>query len=163
MIIERHMPHLCGSLPFIDHASHMRNDHFTETEVETEVEPVEETNPITSQMEEWESKLQTAKGVIQCLREGLRSLDRATILACMESIEEMSHAVVYRVGAPKPTNEEDCGSITSKAQVEQRGASVKHFQGTHRKNAKRCKSSSEAVANMCDKEDSMLALRCLDL
>ena len=43
MIIERHMPHLCGSLPFIDHATHMRNDHFIETEVEAEVELVEET------------------------------------------------------------------------------------------------------------------------
>ena len=125
MIIERHMPHLCGSLPFIDHASHMRNDHFTETEVETEVEPVEETNPITSQMEEWESKLQTAEGAIQSLRQGLRSLDRATILACMESIEEMSHAVVYRVGAPKPTNEEDRGSIRRKQAIgAKRGASV---------------------------------------
>ena len=44
------MPHLCGSLPFIDHAAHMRNDHFTEIEVETEVEPIEETNPITLDM-----------------------------------------------------------------------------------------------------------------
>ena len=29
MIMERHMPHLCGSLPFIDQAAHMRIDHFT--------------------------------------------------------------------------------------------------------------------------------------
>ena len=27
------MPPLCGSLPFIDHVAHMRNDHFTEIEV----------------------------------------------------------------------------------------------------------------------------------
>ena len=125
MIIERHMPHLCGSLPFIDHATHMRNDHFIETEVETEVEPVEETNPITSQMEEWESKLQTAEGAIQSLRQGLRSLDRATILACMESIEEMSQTVVCRAGVPKPTNEENGGSIRLKQVIGvKRGASI---------------------------------------
>ena len=39
---------------------HMHNDHFTKKEVEIEVELVEEKNPITSHMEEWESKLQMA-------------------------------------------------------------------------------------------------------
>ena len=43
----------------------------------------------------------------------------------MESIEEMSHTVVYHVGAPKPTNEEDCGSIRRKQAIgAKRGASV---------------------------------------
>ena len=62
-------------------------------------------------MEEWESKLQTAEAIIQCLKQGLRSLNRATILACMESIEEMIQTEWYRVGAPKPTDKEDGGSI----------------------------------------------------
>ena len=55
MIIERHMPRLCGFLPFIDHAAHMRNEHFTKIEVEIEVELVEETNPSASYLKEWES------------------------------------------------------------------------------------------------------------
>ena len=49
----------------------MRNDDFTEPEVETEVEPVEETNSHASDMEEWESELQMTEATIQCLRQGL--------------------------------------------------------------------------------------------
>ena len=60
-------------VPFIDHAAHMRNDHFhfIEIEVETELELVEETNRTLQHQrwkEEWESKLQTVEAAIQCLR-----------------------------------------------------------------------------------------------
>ena len=83
----------------------MRNDHFTKIELDTKVEPFKETNPIASDMEEWESKLQTVEETIQCLRQGLRSLDRATVLASLASIEQTIQGEWYRVGAPKPTNE----------------------------------------------------------
>ena len=38
IIIERHMPSLCGSLPFIDHAAQVRMDDITETKMEIEAE-----------------------------------------------------------------------------------------------------------------------------
>ena len=39
MVIETHMPTICGSLPFIDHAAQMRMRDIIEIEVEIEVEP----------------------------------------------------------------------------------------------------------------------------
>ena len=51
MIIEMHMPHLCGSLPFIEYMAQMQMEHRVEIEVETKVEPIEETNSTTSEME----------------------------------------------------------------------------------------------------------------
>ena len=57
MIIERHMPHLWGSLPFIDHVTQMQMDLNTEIVVAVEVERVEETNPTTSEIESFMSKI----------------------------------------------------------------------------------------------------------
>ena len=71
-------------------------DHFIEIEVETEVEPIKETNPSASDMEEWESELQMTEVAIQCLRQGLRSHDRAQVLACMVSCKEMRLALGYQ-------------------------------------------------------------------
>ena len=51
------MPHLCGSLPFIDHATQMQMDLNTEIVVAVEVERVEETNPTTSEIESFMSKI----------------------------------------------------------------------------------------------------------
>ena len=82
----------------------MRMDHLTKIEVDTVVEPVEETNPTKLEMEPWESKLQTTEATIQCFRQGLRSLDRATILECKQALEDLIEKV-YHVGAPKSTNE----------------------------------------------------------
>ena len=42
MIIEKHMPSLCGSLPFIDHAAQMRlDDATTDVDIEVEMNEVE--------------------------------------------------------------------------------------------------------------------------
>ena len=68
MIIERHMPHLCGLLPFIDHVAQMLLDHITKIEVETKVEPIGETNPAPSEMEVWNSKIQMTEEATQCLK-----------------------------------------------------------------------------------------------
>ena len=57
MIIERHMSSLCGSLPFIDHATEMRTGDITETKVELEAEPID--------MESWKSQLQITKEDVQ--------------------------------------------------------------------------------------------------
>ena len=116
MIIERHMPHLCGSLPFIDHATQMRMDHNTEIEVEAEVEQVEETNPTTSEIESFKSKIQTIVKALQCLEQGSGTFDRATIVEGIQTLEDVAEKV-YRVGAPKSTNEEDGRSISRNQQI----------------------------------------------
>ena len=67
----------------------------------------------------------------------------------MESIEEMTQTEWYRVGAPKPTDKEDGGSIRrSQAIGEKRRASINISQylidnspNTDPENVKRCKSS----------------------
>ena len=80
------MPHLCGSLPFIDHATQMRMDHNTEIEVETEVERAEETNPTTSNIESLKSKIQMAQEALQCLKQGLGTFDCAIIWECIQTL-----------------------------------------------------------------------------
>ena len=42
MLIETHMPSLCGSLPFIDHAAQMRlDDATTDVDIEVDMNEVE--------------------------------------------------------------------------------------------------------------------------
>ena len=159
MIIERHMPHLCGSLPFIDHATQMRMDHNTEIEVEAEVEQVEETNPTTSEIESFKSKIQTIVKALQCLEQGSGTFDRATIVEGIQTLEDVAEKV-YRVGAPKSINEEDGGSISRNQQIgakrsttidisqELIGSSPNTSIIPHWKTTKRCKSGYEAIANM---------------
>ena len=47
MIIERHMPSLCGSLPFINHVAQMRTNDITKANMDIDAEPVMETKAKT--------------------------------------------------------------------------------------------------------------------
>ena len=108
MIIERHMPHLCGSLPFIDHATEMRTGDITETKVELEAEPID--------MESWKSQLDTIEETIQWFHQGLGYFDRVAIEDFLQQMAELTKKV-YDLGAPKSTNEEGAGSISRKQQI----------------------------------------------
>ena len=60
-------------------------------------------------MESLKSKIQTAEEALQCLKQGLGTFDRATILECIQTLED--------IGAPKSTNEEDGRSISRNQQI----------------------------------------------
>ena len=78
--------------------------------MEAEVERVGETNPTTSEIESLKSKIQTVEEALQSLKQGLGTFDCATILECIQTLEDVAEKV-NRVGAPKSTNEEDDKSI----------------------------------------------------
>ena len=106
------------------------------------VEQLGETNPTKSLMESQKSKIQTLEEATQCLKQGLESFNRATILECIQTLEDLTKKV-YPAGAPKSTNEEDDGSVSPKQQFrcEKRSNGChlarsywqlpKHFQNPH--------------------------------
>ena len=56
MVIDRHMPSLCGPLPFIDHVAQMVTDDITKIYVEVEAKAFD--------IESWKSQIQTTKEVV---------------------------------------------------------------------------------------------------
>ena len=84
--------------------------------MEAEVERVGETNPTTSEIESLKSKIQTVEEALQSLKQGLGTFDRATILECIQTLEDVVEKV-NRVGAPTSTNEEDGRSISRNQQI----------------------------------------------
>ena len=65
-----------------------------------------------TEIEAFKSKIQTVVKALQCLEQGLGTFDRATIVEGIQTLEDVAEKV-YRVGAPKSTNEED-GISTSR-------------------------------------------------
>ena len=53
---------------------------------------------------------------LQCLEQGLGTFNRATIVEGIQTLEDVVEKV-YRVGAPKSTNEEDGRSISRNQQI----------------------------------------------
>ena len=64
MSIERHVPSICGPLPFIDHDAQMQMRDIVEVNVEIEADPYVEINPRTSDMDSWKSKIQISKEAV---------------------------------------------------------------------------------------------------
>ena len=53
---------------------------------------------------------------LQCLKQGLETFDRATIVEGIQTLEDVAEKV-YRFGAPKSNNEEDERSISHNQQI----------------------------------------------
>ena len=137
--------------------------------MEIEVERVEETNPTTSEMESILSKIQMVAEATQCLKQGLGSFDRATILECVQTLEDLTEKA-YHVGAPKTTNDADGGSINRNQQISsKRGATIDISQeliGSSPNTSKSCGGKLQRGASrarrrlpICDHE-KVRCLRC---
>ena len=113
MIIDGHIPSMCGSLPFIDHVAQTQMLDITKIKVEIAVEPYVERNPRTYNKQSWKSRIQKIEEAIQWLKQGLGSFDQDVIMDCIQTRGDLLQNM-YGLGAPKSTIEEDIGSISWK-------------------------------------------------
>ena len=79
MIIEKHMPSLCGSLPFIDHAAQMRlDDATTDVDIEVEMNEVEMDEEVVER-ERMNLKAHKTIDALQLLESQWGTMNRASL------------------------------------------------------------------------------------
>ena len=113
MIIESHMPSLCGSLPFIDHATKMRMDDATmDKELESTQEAKDEMNVEVDEREEIKLQAHQTMEALQRFEHGLGAMNNAVVECCWQLMVDFRKELLLSMHASATTNMASGASIS---------------------------------------------------
>ena len=118
------MPSLCGSLPFIDHATQIRMDEtIMDRELESTQEVEVEMNVEVDEREEIKLEAHQTMEALQLLEQGWGAVNSAALERCRQLMVDFRKELLLSMGASTTTNMASGGSISRKQQLSaKRGA-----------------------------------------